>query len=138
MVAGKYTFQDFVTTYENGDQNPSWRYVRSLMQDWNVRYAYFLLEEINVRDHAITSSDQVTSVVNIIKPKQWVQILNGLSDDLASRAIIVDPDFMKESIVVGVSDVNADRLDTFFRYKRSGIARIGSTTAEANFGFGIE
>jgi phage tail sheath gpL-like len=138
MVNGKYTFQDFVSTYApTGDNNPSWRYARSLNQDWNMRYGYFLLEEIHVRDHAIAASDQVTSVAQTIKPKQWLQILNVYFNDMAERVIISDPDFSKESLQVGVSETNPDRLETSFSYKRSGIARIASTTAEAGFAFGV-
>ena len=139
LVNSKYVFQDFVTTYApDGDPNASWRYVRSLMQDWNIRYAYFLLEQINVVDHAITSSDQITSVINVIKPKQWKQIVGNMADNLAERVIIVDPEFLKQNLVVEVNQTNPDRLDTFFRYKRSGIARIASTTAEAGFAFGVQ
>lgn len=139
LVAGKYTFQDFVSTYApDGDANPSWRYVRSLMQDFNIRYAYFLLEEINVRDHAIAASGQVTSVTKVIKPKQWKQIVGKMSDDLAERAIITDSAFLIASLQVEVSETNPDRLDTSFSYKRSGIARIASTTAEAGFAFGVQ
>jgi hypothetical protein len=43
---------------------------------------------------------------------------------------------MKDSILVGISATNPDRIETFFRYKRSGFVRIASTTAEAGFNFG--
>jgi hypothetical protein len=43
---------------------------------------------------------------------------------------------MKDSIEVAISTTNPDRLETFFRYKRSGVARISSTVAEAGFNFG--
>jgi hypothetical protein len=43
---------------------------------------------------------------------------------------------MQNSITVEVSSINPDRLETFFRYKRTGTARISSTTAEAGFNFG--
>lgn len=138
LVNGKYVVQDLVTTYApTGEPNPSWRYVRSLMQDFNVKFGYYLLEEINVRDHAIAASDQVTTVTKVVKPKQWIQILNSYFKNLASRALIVEPDFSSESLQVGVSEDNPDRLETSFRYKRSGIARVASTTAEAGFAFGV-
>lgn len=137
LVAGKYIVQDFVTTYHPvGETPPQFRYCRNLMLDFNVRYGYYLLEQINVVDHAIASNNDVVSVQSTIKPKQWIQILNAYADDLGKRALIVEVDFMKDSIDVGLSTSNPDRLETFFRYKRSGFARISSTTAEAGFNFG--
>ena len=48
-------------------------------------------------------------------------------------ALINEPKFSKESLQVGVSETNPNRFETFFRYKRIGIARIESTTVEAGF-----
>lgn len=137
LVAGRYNVQDFVTTYHpDGEIPPQFRYCRNLMLDFNVRYGYYLLEQINVVDHAIANDTDVVNVSNVIKPKQWKQIVDKYAEDLQSRALIVDPEFMQDSIVVNISSVNPDRLETFFRYKRSGVARIASTTAEAGFNFG--
>ena len=138
LVAGRYVMQDFVTTYHPiGEVPPQFRYARNLMLDFNVRYGYYLLELINVVDHAIANNNDTVTASNIIKPKQWKQILDGYADDLTTRALIVDADFMKDSIEVDISSVNPDRLETFFRYKRSGVARISSTDAEAGFNFGV-
>lgn len=137
LVAGKYNVQDFVTTYHPaGEVPPQFRYCRNLMLDFNVRYGYFLLEQIHVVDHMIANDNENVDVQNVIKPKQWIQVLNTYADDLVSRGLIVDGDFMKDSIDVEVSTTNPDRLETFFRYKRSGVARIASTDAEAGFNFG--
>lgn len=137
LVSEKYVIQDFVTTYHPvGETPPQFRYCRNLMLDFNVRYGYYLLEQINVVDHAIASDSDVVSVGSTVKPKQWKQVLFAYADDLAKRALIVDVDFMKDSITVDLSTTNPDRLETFFRYKRSGFARIASTTAEAGFNFG--
>lgn len=138
IVAGKYQVQDFVTTYHPvGEEPPQYRYCRNLQLDWNIRYGYYILELINVVDNTIAPSDQVIGVASTVKPNQWKQVLNSYADDLGSRALIAEPGFMKESIDVQVSDTNPDRLETFFRYKRTGIARISSTDAEAGFAFGI-
>jgi len=138
LVAGAYVVQDFVTTYHpDGELPPQYRYPRNLMLDFNVRYGYYLLELINVVDKALAPSDQSIGVASTIKPKDWKQIIRSYADDLASRALIADADFMKESITVAVSLTNPDRLETYFRYKRTGIARIASTDAEAGFAFGI-
>lgn len=138
LVAGQYQIQDFVTTYHpTGEVPPQYRYCRNLQLDWNVRYGYYILELINVVDNTIAPSDQVIGVASTIKPNQWKQVLNSFADDLGSRALIADPQFMKDNLDVQVSDTNPDRLETFFRYKRTGIARISSTDAEAGFAFGI-
>lgn len=137
LVAGKYVIQDFVTTYHKlGENPPQFRYCRNIMLDLNVYYGYYLLEQINVVDHSISNDDDVVSANKVIKPKQWKQILNAYAEDLAKRALIADAAFMQDSIEVGLSTSNPDRLETFFRYKRSGFARIASTTAEAGFNFG--
>jgi len=137
LIGGKYVVQDFVTTYHPlGETPPQFRYCRNLMLDFNVRYGYYLLEQINVIDHAIANDDDVVSASNVVKPKQWVQIVSKYGEDLVKRALIVDAPFMLESLEVNISTVNPDRLETFFRYKRSGVVRIASTTAEAGFNFG--
>ncbi len=134
---GRYKVADFVTTYHpDGETPPQYRYCRNLMLDFNVRYRYFLLEQINVIDKAIVADNDIVIVGNTIKPKQWIQIVKQYADDLSKNALIVDPGFMQDSIDVNISTVNPDRLETFFRYKRSGFARISSTTAEAGFNFG--
>jgi hypothetical protein len=95
-----------------------------------------LLEQTNVVDHSLANDNDTVTANNVIKPKQWKGILFNYADDLARRNLIVDPAFMKDSILVGLSTTNPDRLETFFRYKRSGFVRIASTTAEAGFNFG--
>lgn len=137
LIAGKYQVQDFVTTYHlAGEIVPQFRFVRNLMLDFNVRYGYFLLEQINVVDHVIVNDDDVTNAPKVVKPKQWKAVLFDYADDLSKRALIADSSFMQNSIEVDLSSTNPDRLETFFRYKRSGVARISSTTAEAGFNFG--
>lgn len=138
IVAGRYTVQDFITTYHpDGEIPPQYRYARNLMLDFNMRYGHFLLEQAFVVDKTLVPSDQSVSVSNTIKPKDWKQVLRSYADDLASRALIADAEFMKSSIKVEVSTTNPDRLETYFRYKRTGVARISSTDAEAGFAFGI-
>lgn len=139
LVGGRYMIQDFVSTYHPlGEEPPQYAYCRNLMIDNNVRYTYFLQEQINVVDHAIADDDAIVRASKVIKPKQWKQILSGKSfaEDLASRVLIVDLAFTQESIRVGLSTTNPDRLETAFKYKRSGFARVIPTTAEAGFNFG--
>jgi phage tail sheath gpL-like len=135
--AGRYLIEDFVTTYHPvGEVPPQFRYCRNLMLDFNVRYGYYLLELQFVVDHVIARDKDVVTASKVVKPMGWKQKLNSYADDLTARALINEPDFMKDSIEVGLSTTNPDRLETFFRYKRSGTVRISSTDAEAGFNFG--
>jgi len=137
IVAGKYQVQDFVTTYHPvGEVPPQFRYCRDLMLDCNVRYGYYLLEQTNVVDHMIANDNDVVSATNVIKPKQWKAIIQQYATNLTSRGLIADTAFMQDSITVGISTTNPNRLETFFRYKRTGTVRIASTTAQAGFNFG--
>lgn len=134
---GRYKVADFVTTYHpDGELPPQFRYCRNLNLDWNVRFGYFLLEQINVVDHAIAGNDDTVTAQKVIKPKQWKQVIDKYAEALSQRALIVDPTFMQDSIEVDISSTNPDRIETFFRYKRTGYARISSTIAEAGFNFG--
>jgi len=56
-----------------------------------------------------------------------------LFDDVAEKALINDPQFSKTSLRVEISSTNPNRFETTFSYKRTGIARIESTTATAGF-----
>lgn len=138
LESGQFRVQDFATTYHPaGEIPPQFRYVRSLIQDWNVRFSYFLLEQINVVDKAIVADNQVVNVSGTIKPSQWRGIVRTMFLRLQERALIVDTDFSNDSLQVGTNDTFPDRFETFFRYKRSPFARIAATTAEAGFAFGI-
>lgn len=137
LNAGRYRVQDFVTTYHpDGEIPPQFRYCRNIMLDLNVRYGYYLLEQLYVVDHVIINDDDVVEASNVIQPKRWKAILSEYFDNLVRRALLVDSDFSRTSLIVEINSSNPDRLETFFRYKRSGIARISSTTAEAGFNQG--
>ena len=131
---GAYKFQDFVTTYHPEGENPlQYSYVRNLNIDGNMAFGYQILEEITVKDHVLVEDQQVTDANKAVKPKQWKAVLFDYFDDAAVRALIKEPEFSKESLKVEVNEVNPDRFDTFFRYKRTGLARIESTDVEAGF-----
>ena len=131
---GKYQIQDFVTTYHPEGETPlQYAYPRNLMIDWNVKDGYMILESKNVRDHVLVLDSQVTDVSKSVKPKQWAAVLYDYFEDLAVRALLKDPDFSKQSLKVEVDENNPDRFNTFFRYRRTGVARIQSTDAEAGF-----
>jgi len=137
LVSGKYQVQDFVTTYHPIGEIPAqYAYCRNLNIDWNVYFGYYLLELINVVDHSIANDEDVVSASKVVKPKQWKGVLNQYATALATRALIADPSFMQDSLIVGLSTTNPDRLETFFKYKRTGFVRVASTTVEAGFNFG--
>lgn len=137
LTGGRYQVNDFVTTYHpEGETPPQFRYCRSLVQDFNIRFGYYLLEQINVVDHAIANNNDVVSASKVIKPIQWKQILDTYAVDLSTRAITSDPGFMQDSLIVGISATNPDRFETEFGYKRSGYARQVSTTGKAGFNIG--
>lgn len=137
LSAGQYQVIDFVTTYHpDGEVVPQFRYCRNLMLDFNVRYGYYLLEQMHVVGHAIAKDQDVVSAAKVIKPKQWKAVLLSYANDLGLRGLIADVAFMKSNITVGLSTTNPDRLDTELRYKRSGFLRIASTEAVAGFNYG--
>lgn len=131
---GKYQVQDFVTTYHPAGEVPlQYSYPRNLNIDWNIKDGYIILEKNNVRDHVIVLDGQVTDAQKSIKLKQFMAVLYDYFDDLAIRALIKDPKFSKSSLRVEPDENNPNRLNVFFRYRRTGIARIQSTDAEAGF-----
>ena len=137
FVQNKFQVQDFVTSYRpDGEAVPQFRYCRNLNIDWNIFFGYHLLEAAHVVDHAIADNDDVVGVAKVVKPKQWKSVLMSYSSDLGKRALIADVPFMVDSLLIGLSVANPDRLETSFSYKRSGFARISSTTVEAGFNFG--
>lgn len=136
LVSDRYIVDDFVTTYHpEGENPPQFRYCRNLVIDFNVRYSYYLQEQINLVDHVIAADDAEVNAPKVIKPKQWKQIVGQLANDLVTRALVADAAFMQDSIVVNIGTSNPDRLETTFNYQRTGYARISSTDATAGFNF---
>lgn len=134
LVNGVYQVQDFITTYRpDGEMVLLFRPVRLMGIHWNVRFAYFLQEQMHVKDKAIAKDDDFINVSDVIKPREWKAQLFEMFKDLAARAIISDAAFSKNSTTVQVPSSNPDRFNTFFRYQVTGIVNVASTTAEANF-----
>tara|TARA_R110000824_G_scaffold199520_4_gene383505 strand:+ start:1182 stop:2699 length:1518 start_codon:yes stop_codon:yes gene_type:complete len=134
LANGAYKVQDLVTTYHPEGEIPlQYAYPRNLNIDWNVKDGYGILETQNVKDHVIIADSQVSDAQRTIKPRQWAAVLYDYFESLAERALIREPEFSKESLLVQRGVTNPDRFETFFRYRRTGIARIQSTDAEAGF-----
>lgn len=131
---GAYQIQDLVTTYHPAGEVPlQYSYCRNLNIDWNVKDAYTTLEKLRLRDKTLVRDNQVIGVSGTVKPKEWKAVVFDLFDDLAEKALINEPQYSKDSLKVQISDTNPNRFETFFRYKRTGIARIESTDVEAGF-----
>ena len=88
---------------------------------------------MNVKYHLLLLDGQVTDAAKSVKPKQWKAVLYDYFDDLAEKALIKDPEFSKASLRVEIDSDNPNRFNTFFRYRRTGLARIQSTDVEAGF-----
>lgn len=131
---GAYKIQDFVTTYHPDGEVPlQYSYVRNLNLDFNMSYAYRALETLRLKDKTLIQDSQVVDVTGTIKPKEWKAVVFDLFDSFGTKGLINDPQFSKDSLIVQISATNPNRFETFFRYKRTGIARIESTDAEAGF-----
>jgi len=131
---GAYKVQDFVTTYHPEGETPLiFNYCRNLNIDFNVRDTHATLERLYVLDNVLLKDDQVSSVKEFIKPIQWKGILNGMFTRLAEIGLITEPEFSQESLQVQISTTNPNRIESFYKYKRSGLVRIASTDVAAGF-----
>lgn len=131
---GSYKVQDLVNTYHVEDEVPlQFNYCRNLNLDWNIADSYMILEKLKLKDKVLIGDLQSTDSKNAVKPKEWKAVLFGLFEELAVKALINEPKFSKDSLQVGISETNPNRFETTFAYKRTGIARIESTTVEAGY-----
>lgn len=131
---GAYVIQDLVTTYHPDGEVPlQYAYPRNLNIDWNIADSYRTLETIYLKDKTLVADAQIVGVDGCIKPSEWKGIAYDLFDDMAEKALINDPSFSKSSMNVLISTTNPNRFECTFKYKRTGIARIESTTASAGF-----
>ncbi len=133
-----YQLQDPVTTYHpDGELRPAFRYRRDLMIDFNIRYRYKILEQLYVVGKAIANDNDSVSAQDVIKPKTWKQILiSSLFAGLVDDAMIADPDFSAESLVVTIDTNNPNRFNTLFSYKKTGVVRIAATEAQSGVNIG--
>lgn len=137
LVNGKYQVQDFATTYHpEGETPPHYRWVRSLVQDWNVKYTVYLNEEMFVQDKVLANDNDTVNVSDVLKPKNWKGRLFTIYDDLTARGIISNPKYSQDGTVVGISTSVPDRFETEFPYIRSAFGRVLSSTAKASFNRG--
>lgn len=137
LEAGVYKIQDFVTTYHpDGEVPPQYRYPRDLNIDFNAEYAYRLLVQQYQVGMSIANDNDIVSVQDVIKPKQWKAIVAGFYEDFTKRALFADLAFGVASIDVSIDTQNPNRMNTVYSYKRTGVTRISANTAKAGFNVG--
>ena len=138
-----YYIKDFITFRRipaQADTAKDWRYCRDINGiDFNIMFRYLVLEGRSLRGKTMVNDlDQPDQSVSsdVIKPKDWKGLVTQFFEELNAKALIADVPFSQESLLVGISGVNPQRFDTSFNYKRTGIARVTSSTAYAGFNFG--
>lgn len=129
-----YKVQDLVTTYHPAGEVPLiFNECRYLVIDWNIKYGYGLLEDVNLKDKTIIADGQYTTVQDVISPSDWKAILFTYFDSLATLGLITNATFSKTSLVVEIDPSNPNRFNTTFSYKRTGTSEIESTTVTVGF-----
>lgn len=137
-----YKIIDLVTT-SHPDNEPQtavlFRWVRDLVGvDWNMRYAYMLLEEAFLVGKTIIDDDALTSNPNTMSEARWKGILvSNYGPDLVSRALMANLTEFEDSIQVQKGTSNPNRFETSFTASRTGVIRVSSTTNNTKFNFNI-
>jgi len=136
---GVFYVKDFITTYHPvGEEPPQFRWVRNLAGiDFNIAYRTLYIDETFIKGKTILPDSNTSTDPNVIKPKDAKGLMiNKLFVPFANDGIIADANYSIENCKVGINESNPDRFDFENPYKRSGFARIISTTAIANFYLG--
>jgi phage tail sheath gpL-like len=129
---------DIITFYHpDGEQVPSRRYVVDLVKLMNVVFNVRMIMEANEKKGAPMVSDAtVTSNPRAIQPKTVKTELMNLANSLALAAIIQEPIFTKENLIVKIDNANPKRLNVQYPVKLSGNVEVTST--DIYFGFYLE
>ncbi|MCJ7802759.1 MAG: hypothetical protein MUP82_10430 [Candidatus Marinimicrobia bacterium] len=131
---GKYTVQDFETTYHpDGEVPAKFRKVRDLNNLWNIEFGWRIIQVDNIWDKAIINDDAPVNVGDTVSPKQVKQFIYSYADELESKALIADAQFTKDSALAEINGSNPARLDSFFRVKLTSTSDIVSTDVEFDF-----
>ena len=136
---GNYFVKDFVTTYHPvGEDPPQFRWVRNLAGiDFNIAFRTLFIDEAFIKGKTILPDANPSTDPNVIKPKDAKGLMiNKLFVPFANAGILAESAYSIDNCDVQINDTNPDRLDFSNPYKRSGFARILSTTAIANFNLG--
>jgi phage tail sheath gpL-like len=126
---------DVVTFYHlDGESIPSRRYVVDLVKLQNVVFnVRAIMEADEMKGAPLVSDATPTTNPKAVQPKTVRTALMNLANSLAAFAIIQEPEFTKENMVVKISSMNPKRLDVQFPVKLSGNVEVTST--DVYFGF---
>lgn len=132
---GKYTVQDFVTTYApSGEIDPKFRYVRDVIVDWNIGYGWKIIVIRDIQDKAVVKDGSAVRVGDVTSPRQTKALLIGYLKECEAIALINDSQYSIDSSSVTVS---TSRLNVFFQYKRTSTANQVSTDAAVDFTYNL-
>jgi phage tail sheath gpL-like len=126
---------DIITFYHpDGESLPSRRYVVDLVKLQNVVFNIrAIMEADELKGAPLLSDATPTTNPKAVQPKTIKTALINLTNSLAAYAIIQEPEFTKENMVVKISSQNPKRLDVRFPCKLSGNVEVTST--DIYFGF---
>jgi phage tail sheath gpL-like len=129
---------DIVTFYHpEGELIPPKRYVVDLVKLQNIVFNLRLIMEAEEKKGAPLVSDAtVTTNPKAVQPKMVKAELMNLADSLSRAAIMQEPAFTKENLVVKIDSANPKRLNYQFPAKLSGNVEVIS--GELYFGFYLE
>jgi phage tail sheath gpL-like len=129
---------DIVTFYHpENEMIPSRRFVVDLVKLQNVVFNVRMIMESDEKKGApLVSDNTVTTNPRAIQPKTIKTELMNLADALARAAIIQEPIFTKERLVVKIDSTNPKRVNTQYPVKLSGNVEVISN--DIYFGFYLE
>jgi phage tail sheath gpL-like len=129
---------DIITFYHpDGESTPSRRYVVDLVKLQNVVFnVRAIMEADEMKGAPLVSDATPTTNPKAVQPKTIKTAMMNLANSLAAFAIIEEPEFTKENMVVKTSSMNPKRLDVQFPVKLSGNVEVTST--DIYFGFYLD
>ena len=107
------------------------QFVKDEFIDVESQYTDLLYDYAVIKDKVEGKEGQL--VLCAAMEREFLKPYIDLFDEMAQKAFINEPEFSKQSLQIEIPSSNPNRFETFFRYKRTGIARVESTTAEAGF-----
>jgi phage tail sheath gpL-like len=129
---------DVITFWHpDGEAIPSRRYVVDLVKLMNVVFNVRLIMEADEKKGAPLVSDATpTTNPRAVQPKTVRTEFINLANSLAREAIIQEPVFTKENMMVKIDSANPKRLNARYPVKLSGNVEV--TSADIYFGFYLE
>jgi len=129
---------DIVTFWHpENEMIPSRRYVVDIVKLMNIIFNVRMIMEADSKKGApLVSNATVTTNPMAIQPKMIKTELMNLADSLSRAAIIQEPDFTKENLVVKIDSTNPKWVNTQYPCKLSGNVEV--TSNDIYFGFYLE